>query len=229
MQDEILKHTEKIYKIAKHSQHPFWARIKEILIEIFIIVFAVSLSIWLHNWSEHRAQQIEVRDFYTDLKSDLARDIQSFSEKKKSLAGTLQSYAQINSLTQSQVDTASHVNLNFQLATLKTNDGNYQGFKSSGKIAYIENKKLKRLILQYYQESLPELYDIEKYHYAKDLETFEIINAFSKPQNKLLTDPAIRAKISLGSVISQSLMVACDQTISQATEILKELEEELKE
>jgi hypothetical protein len=45
MQDEVLKHTEKIYKTAKSAQHSFGEKIREIIIEIFIIVFAVTLSI----------------------------------------------------------------------------------------------------------------------------------------------------------------------------------------
>ena len=53
MQEEIVKHTEKIYKTVKSPKHSVGEKIKEILIEIFIIVFAVTLSIWLHSWSEH--------------------------------------------------------------------------------------------------------------------------------------------------------------------------------
>src|ERR1700733_11208973 len=86
MQDEVLKHMEKIYKTVKSSQHSFGEKGKEISIEIFIIVFAVTLSIWLHSWSEHRNQQAEVRDFFIDLKGDLTKDIKSITEKKKALS-----------------------------------------------------------------------------------------------------------------------------------------------
>ena len=228
MQDEVLKHTQKIYKMAKNSEHSIWKRTKEILIEIFIIVFAVTLSIWFHNWSEHKIQRAEAKDFLIDLKTDLATDIQTLTEKKKSLNRSLDSYSQIKSLTQQQIDTANNVNLNFNLNMIKTNNGNYEGFKSSGKIGLIENKNLKKLILQYYEGSLPALYDVEKYHYLKELETFEMINSFSKPQNKLFSDPSIRAKINLDAVITQALNTACDQTIERATEILKEINEVLK-
>ena len=228
MQDELLKHTEKIYKISKKSEHSFLIKAREILIEICIIVFAVTLSIWLHNKSEHRHQQAEIKDFLIDLKVYLAKDTQSLMIKKNYLSISLQTYTQIQNLTPAQVDTANNLSLNFNLSTLKTNDGNYEGFKSSGKIGFIENKKLKALILEYYEETLPNLYDIAKYHYSKELETFEMINAFNKPRNKLLSDPAIRSKINLNAVISQSLLGACDQTIDQAVEIMKEIDADLK-
>jgi len=54
MQEEITKHSNKIYKTVKNSEHTLGEKVKEIIIEIFIIVFAVTLSIWLHSWSEHR-------------------------------------------------------------------------------------------------------------------------------------------------------------------------------
>ena len=38
MQDEVLKHTEKIYKESKNPNHYFWDKVREILIETFIIV-----------------------------------------------------------------------------------------------------------------------------------------------------------------------------------------------
>jgi hypothetical protein len=51
---EIVKHTKKIYKVWHSKEHTFMQKFKEFLLEIFIIVFAVTLSIWFHNWSEHR-------------------------------------------------------------------------------------------------------------------------------------------------------------------------------
>ena len=70
MQDEVLKHTEKIYKTIKNKKHSLKDKLKEIIIEILIIVFAVTLSIYLHSWSEHNHQEKEVTEFLIDLKSD---------------------------------------------------------------------------------------------------------------------------------------------------------------
>ena len=57
MQEEVKKHTKRIYETVKSPNHTFSEKLKEIVIEIFIIVFAVTLSIWLHSWSEHRHEQ----------------------------------------------------------------------------------------------------------------------------------------------------------------------------
>ena len=224
MQDEILKHSRKIYKAASNSHHSFREKLKEILIEIFIIFFAVTLSIWLHNWSEHKHQQEEVQSFFSDLKEDLYKDMENLNAKKRTLSEALESYKQIEQLKPEQVDTANNIGLQFHLSALQLNNGNYEGFKSSGKIGFIENKKLKKLILQYYQQTLPELNDVAKYQYSNDLQTFEMIRSFNKPQNKLFLDHTIRAKINLDATIAQSLIIACDQTLAQASQILKEID-----
>jgi hypothetical protein len=62
-EQEIIKHTKKVYKIWNSKEHSRWQKIKEFFIEILIIVFAVTISIWLHNWSEHRNQQEDVKVF----------------------------------------------------------------------------------------------------------------------------------------------------------------------
>jgi len=85
MEQEILKHGIKAYKEMKNPAHNFWVKAKEIFIEILIIVFAVTISIWLHGWAEHKQQQKEVKAFLTDLKDDLQQDINSMKATKDSI------------------------------------------------------------------------------------------------------------------------------------------------
>ena len=80
--DEVTKHTKKIYDTLKNKKYTLGEKVKETIIEILIIVFAVTLSIWLHSWSEHRHEQKEVREFLRGLKDDLTKDIQLLNENK---------------------------------------------------------------------------------------------------------------------------------------------------
>ena len=54
---EVAKNLKKAVEIAKSEKHTWKDKLKEIALEIVIIVFAVSLSIYLHSWSEHREHQ----------------------------------------------------------------------------------------------------------------------------------------------------------------------------
>src|ERR1700760_4030263 len=74
MEHEV-KHALKVYKTVKDPNIALWHKIKEIAVEIVIIVFAVTLSIWLHDRSEHSHQQEEVTQFLHGLKQDLTNDI----------------------------------------------------------------------------------------------------------------------------------------------------------
>ena len=101
MQDEVLKHTKKIYKVAKNPKHTLGEKVKEILVEIFIIVFAVTLSIWLHSWSEERHQQKDAQIFLTGLKDDLKNDISNLEQTKSALDETQKQISFVSKLSYS--------------------------------------------------------------------------------------------------------------------------------
>ena len=61
-EQEIRKNFKKIVTITKDKKKGIWHKLEEIAIEIAIVVFAVSVTIWFHSWSEHRHQQKEVKE-----------------------------------------------------------------------------------------------------------------------------------------------------------------------
>jgi hypothetical protein len=86
MQDELTKHGLKIYKTMSDKKHSFGEKFREIFIEIAIIVFAVTLSIYVHSWSEHRHEQKEVKEFLRGLKTDLTNDLVQLKDNRDSIA-----------------------------------------------------------------------------------------------------------------------------------------------
>jgi hypothetical protein len=76
-ENEIVKHVEAAYKAAKDPEKNWLHKLKEILIEIFIIVFAVSLSIWFHNWSDSLHEHKEEREFLVGLQKDINADLEN--------------------------------------------------------------------------------------------------------------------------------------------------------
>ena len=83
-EEEIAKHTKKAYKIWNSKEHGFWHKTKEFFIEILIIVFSITISIWLHDKSEHGHQQKEVKEFLLGLREDLLADIKEMNDDKAS-------------------------------------------------------------------------------------------------------------------------------------------------
>jgi hypothetical protein len=161
MEDEVIKHTRKLYRTWFSKGHSIWHKISEFLIEIFIIVFAVTISIWFHNWSEHNHEQAEVKAFLLGLKSDLEDDMREIQNDKESYMQQGQIFGYIYSLKIKEPLNRDSLRKNqrsmYVTTTLSPNDGRFEGFKSAGKIGTIENKDLQNDIMDLYQESIPSL------------------------------------------------------------------------
>src|ERR1044071_8155043 len=159
-EQEVIKHTKKIFGVWA-TNNPLWHKISEFLLEIFIIVFAITLSIYFHDRSELKHQRHEAKAFLLGLKQDLTTDIEEMNSDKKSYqnSGVIFRYITNRKLNEKlNADTISkYSNWIFNTTGLIPNSGRFEGFKSSGKIGTIENKKLQNNIMDLYQENIPNL------------------------------------------------------------------------
>jgi len=156
MQEEVAKHTKKIYRTLTKPGHTMIEKLKEVAVEIFIIVFAVTLSIWLHSWSDHRHEQKEVGEFLKGLKEDLAKDITMLEHKKNDISQLDSGYRVL--LKTANLPAAINSGLlYFNVSVIRPAIGRYEGFKSSGKIGLVENDSLKQQLLVYYEQTIPDL------------------------------------------------------------------------
>ena len=159
MEHEVSAHTKKIYRTMKNSKLGLGEKIKGILIEIFIIVFAVTLSIWFHSWSEHSHEQKEVKEFLQGIRNDLTDDIQQLNTNKNVVTRLQSNYKKIllpEKGNKTDIDSLI-VHFEVDLRVTRPNIGRYEGFKSSGKIGTIENDSLKEMILVFYEQTINEL------------------------------------------------------------------------
>jgi hypothetical protein len=156
---EIAKHTKNIWAVMATSQHGIWHKLREILLEIVIIVFAVSMSIWLHSVGEHRHEQAQVKTFLLGLKSDIQSDLEQIEEVVAFHHDADEHYAYLASLD----PTAAPERDKFNKAYRRINTNNflvprvarYEGFKSSGKLINVENDALLEKIVNLYQYDIP--------------------------------------------------------------------------
>jgi hypothetical protein len=181
MQHEISKHSKKVWNAIKKPNTGFLEKVKEVGIEIFIIVFAVTLSIWLHSWSEHRHNIKKVKEFAIDLKSDLKNDTSNFQRAKQQLTKALDVITPADSLQSQNNEKEINIATVFRFA----NNGNYEGFKSSGNIGLIENKQIKKALLNYYQQLLP----------AMEILETTLKETANKLQDELKSEPIINRNI----------------------------------
>jgi len=227
---EVIKHTKKVYKIWNSKEHNFLHKLKEFVLEIFIIVFAVSLSIWLHSWSEHGHQQKEVKEFLTDLKQDLLQDIQNMTEQENATKNAISNFDTLRKLTSSQIDSLENLKATIKLELFptnrKTNSGNYEGFKSSGNIGFIETKKLKSQILNYYQQDILALEELENI-YNKQLFRLQELAASKKDKKEMYLDHTVKSTLLYLTQYGKNRVEGYEALTLEAKAIIKEIDKEL--
>jgi len=231
MDHEVSKHLKKIYAIAERAKKSIGEKVVEILIEIFIIIFAITLSIRLESWSEHRVEQKETKEFLIDLKQDLQKDIERINSVKTNLDNNIQPYIRLKGFTKQQIDSLtrskSEMVLPMALVIRKTNSGNYEGFKSSGKIGLIENKKLKKAILDYYQDTMPSISSIEDISNDQFTHLLDLIR--ENPRSKGMFKSSVMDQMQIFILLAKSLMSNYDEILKDASDIINEIDAETKE
>ena len=236
-EQEVIKHTKKIFTLWR-SNKGFWHKLGEFIIEIIIIVFAVSLSIYLHDRSELKHQRHETKEFLLGLKLDLKTDTAEMNEDKGSYlqCGNAFSYItkrKINeSLDQDSIDKYEH--WIFNTTGLIPNSGRFEGFKSSGKIGTIGNKELQNDIMDLYQEDIPVLLASTNYYIFKKQRLFDYIAVNRKRVSDtttnqlaiLASDQAFNICLTLTSV--SEILERYDLCINKMKTIIEEIDKEYK-
>jgi hypothetical protein len=136
MEEEISKHSKNILHEIGNKRHSILHKLKDIVLEIAIIVFSITLTLWLHNWNEQRTQRKEVKEFLVDLKADLNDDIENMTSSKEMLQKGVKSYEEASKLMSEN----KHGKVLYNLISRRTHQADYESFKSSGKIGFMENK-----------------------------------------------------------------------------------------
>jgi hypothetical protein len=233
MQDEIVKHTGKIYKELKNPKHNFGKKLKEVCVEILIITFAVTLSIWLHNWSENKHERQTANEFLKGLKKDLTEDIKTLEENKKTIANLDSNYTYLLGMNKfqtpdNQLSAQIHRRLYYDLISTHLNTGRYDGFRSSGKIETITNDSLKEKILVFYQQTLIHLSDIEIFvnSVQSKIMDLELDKNNRLPILTFVKTDKMQGLLSYGSENFKHNINNYDKAIEQAKEIILEIDKE---
>jgi hypothetical protein len=237
---EVAKHTKKAYKVLSNSDHNLFHKLKEFFVEIFIIVFAVSISIWFHNLSEKSHDREEAVIFLTGLKGDLIKDIEEMRSDTISYSLQYNFFKNLYDSSQYPI-TSSYIDTNRWLYSNSTvlvpNISRFEALKYSGKMNTIENKELLDEIINLYEEKIPRLVEIgnDVSDFKNDLisDYFDNKMLYSENNKKLLleaikTDERLRYIFQRIYKSSPYVIAEYKKVIEQNQQLIGMIEEDLK-
>ncbi|MEP6613904.1 MAG: DUF6090 family protein [Mucilaginibacter sp.] len=239
MEHEIMGHTKKALKIASNKEKGFGEKFKEILIEIAIIIFAVSFAAFIERTREHNKEQGEAKEFLLGLNNDIEHELIQVKGSRTEMLKLVDDYTQLLHFNKRTIDSMGKTKLkqSFTIPKFSTRplNGRYEGFKSSGKIQTIENDSLRNYILKLYHEAVPFIDFSENAFNANQVRIEEILfsgqgdNATADNPLRVITSP--RGKLALTFAISYSngVISGYDRMIAQAEKVKKEIKKEYGE
>lgn len=240
-ENEIVKHVESAYKAVRNPQTHWLHKLKEVAIEIAIIVFAVSLSIWFHNWSDSLHEHKEEREYLLGLRNDVQANLASARDDSVFYARTLyklEYFQRVGSGQPLSPDSLlSYQSVFFSSVTLDPRVSRYEGLKGSGKLGIIENTDLLNNIINLHEvtikhtEFLDNLYaeysnrlgNFLQEHGTLGHDNLMILNA-----EELIRMSQMRLLIAYGvHAIPNNMLRYQDSCIVQCRQVIRQIDSEL--
>jgi hypothetical protein len=160
-ESEISKHIKRTYKIWKKPGINWKEKLSETIVEILIIVFAVSLSLYLERWREKQHDKQIERDFLTGLRYDLTSDIAEMSGDANLYTTEANAFRYFYAARIYSPDSVhAYKGTLSDFTQLTPNTNRYEALKSSGKLDVIENAQLLDNIANLYQDEIPGLIEV---------------------------------------------------------------------
>jgi hypothetical protein len=240
-ENEIVKHVEAAYKALNNPGKNWLHKLKEVLIEIGIIVFAVSLSIYFHNWSDSLHERKEEREFLLGMKTDIQADLENARGDSDFYATQLYRLLYFERVSIGQPlntdSMAVYQGVFFSNTNLEPHISRYEGLKGSGKLGIIENPDLRNNIINLHEEAIKHAEILDGYYtdFANRIGTFVEEHAVLSPDYKsvlnaqeLLRISQMRFLMVYGtSFLSRNVIASDDTCIARCQRLISQINKEL--
>ena len=231
MEDELIKNSTQIWKKLR-SEGGMLEKLRSITGEILVIVFAVSFSIWINDRAEYKKEQEEVLDFLLICQEELSGDTADLRRCKDEIESTFRSNQILIGLDEKMLDSIkkNNIEMSFDGKPLirRTHIAGYEGFKTSGRLGNIENKNLKRKIMEYYEVLMPSLSEAEDYYNANtNLLLDRMIDRVSDEGKDALLEKNMKMRLAMNLTVAGSLVPNYQKVLDFAGEFQSELNREI--
>jgi len=238
-------------KIREHAKHALQAltdrtknwkdRIKDFIWEVFIIVVAVNITLWFHNWSDKRHEQAQVKDFLIDTRESLVQDTIHIWDYINFMTNHPLAYydSVLSQIDRHQIDAQYIDSLYFQLTNnkgMEINYGIYQSFSSANNLRLIENRKLLSDIISLYTNYFPtmqlyvkQLYDRRSDGFYQHIMPKTGWDNSSAKLSTIIYEQEVINVFLLGENFIKEVNGNSEYIINQTSAVISEIDKELKD
>ena len=238
-EEKVIQHTKKAVHAVADKEKSWAGRIKEFLSEIFIIVVAVSITLWFHNWNDRVHEHDQEKEFLIGIRANLRSDTNLLRQGIEFMQTPIKYYdnvlRQVNSkkINTAYVDSNSSQLINDLIFT--SDKGLFESFKSSGGLRLIENQKLLNAITSLYASQLPFLENNEEHIFSTREQEFAqyigskygIDSSWNSPISSHLNDAGVLFHIRKYDIFLKELNRHRQDMINEISRVLSDLDKEL--
>ena len=240
-EEKIIKHTGDAAHALLKKNISWKKRIQEFFFEIFIIVIAVSVTLWFHNWNDHLHEKRLEKDFLTGIRGDLRITADRLDTDRATYQHTLDYYDTIwKQITENRIDKqymdSSSGNLTNMLG-FSFDNSRFESFKSSGNLRLIENQALMQDITRMFTVILPDrvesdriIFQERRTQYITYIGTKAPIGPKGNSQiSGIVNDPAIRFQVMWQGALLNEMKAQKIKLVTEIRKLIGEIDAELKE
>ena len=238
---EIRKHAKHALQALTNKSKDWKERIKDFLWEVFIILVAVNITLWFHNWSEKRHERVQVKEFLIDIRESLVQDTTNIRNFIKYTTNKQLAYydSVLSQINKNKID-AQYIDSKYgylvNISDMNFNYGIYQSFSFANNLRLIENRKLLSDIISLYSNSLPAIQTNYKYMQDLRMSSFEKYIALkigfdNRSLTKLSTiiyQPEVLYTFKMGGTFLKEINRQGENINNQMATIIQEIDQELK-
>ena len=241
-EEKIVEHVKEAVHTLTDKKKNWKAKISSFLWEILVIVIAVNLTIWFHNWNDKRHEQAQVKDFLIDIRASLVEDTTLIKQYINFYEnGPLVYYDTVLSQIKKNKIDAQYVDSYFyeleHNASIEFNYSVYQSFSSANNLRLIENRQLLNDIVNLYSSKIPLIQSNIINLYNKRSDGFDKyvgykIGIDSNGMYKLstiITQPDVKNLIQKGHDYIREVNEQAKNLINQIDTLIPEIDKELKD
>ncbi|MGZ3750997.1 MAG: hypothetical protein ACXVAU_06965 [Mucilaginibacter sp.] len=238
-EEKIIKHAGNAVHIVKDKSLTWKGKVRELAEEIAIIVFAVSITLALHNWNDGRNERKMEKEFLEGTRDDLkyeANIISDVSDLTKTVAYYDKAWHQMSTgkIDAAYIDTNSYQLVNTSFLTF--DNGRFEGFKSSGYLRLIENKTLLKHLTYLFTSEIPFEVNADAMFYSERRAGYNTYIGAKAPidsnqvvhVSKILNDPAVRYQIMWYGNYLHERIYHKKRLAVKMRKMVAEIDEELK-